>query len=103
MTTLAAMMADRPLIDQDFINATREAEAGRCTCRNCKKPGLFGDFITIQYGGGLLYALCLDCVNAGAQIMVRRTLAGIEIVQRSRGAVAVASPELQGPLVKRSA
>lgn len=88
--------------DKDFAAATRAAELGCCTCRSCQKPGLFGDFLTVQYGGGLCYALCLDCLNSGVQLLIHRTARGIEIVQRARGPVAVVSPTLSGPLTKRT-
>jgi hypothetical protein len=81
--------------DAQYVQATREAELGVCTCRNCGYKGQFSRFITILYGGGLVYAMCLSCADSGDQILIRRGNQGVEVLKKSAGQVAVVrNPDL---------
>lgn len=76
-----------------YGRATREAAAGVAACGNCARKGPFREFITVMFGGGLAYALCLPCAEADVQLMIRRGPAGIEILKSGRRA---ATAPLQG-------
>ena len=95
-------MTNQLNFDRDYIEATSEAVRGGGTCRSCKKKGSFQNFITVLYDGGVLYMLCLQCAEAGNQILIRRGSGGVEILQRSGGpAVALGRINGVGALTRR--
>ena len=65
-----------------FAEATRVAELGVATCRNCDKKGALSSFITVLYGGGLVYTVCPTCLERGTQLLIRRGANGIEVLSR---------------------
>jgi hypothetical protein len=65
-----------------FAEATREAELGAATCRNCDKKGPLSRFVTVLFGGGLVYTVCPSCLEQGTQILVRHGPGGIEVLSR---------------------
>ena len=77
----------------ELAAATLDAERGRATCRICKREGPFGDFITLLYGGGVLFCLCLACAEKGEEVLVRRGPLGIEVL-RARGGGPIVKPPL---------
>lgn len=88
--------------DDDFIEATREAEQGLATCRKCKKKGPFTDFITVLYAGGLVYAVCIECIAVGHSILVCMGNRGIEVFGKdTRTPIAIGRPGMN-VLKKRS-
>lgn len=87
---------------QQVLNATRDAELGFATCRECGKRGPFQDCITTMYGGALVFAICIGCAERGTRILIQRGPGGIEVRKSSEGPrLAVASPV--GTLTKRPA
>jgi len=69
--------------DAEYTKATREAELGRSTCRVCGNKAALSDHITVLFGGGLLYALCLQCVNKGESILIQNTERGIGVLRKT--------------------
>ncbi len=68
--------------DSEFVKATREAELGFCTCRVCKQKMPFTDCITVLYGGGLVFAVCMGCAAKGDEIMIKREGNSIKVYSR---------------------
>jgi hypothetical protein len=91
-------------VDRLYIEATREAEQGIGSCRNCGRKGAFQDMIAVLYGGGVVFSMCLPCAEVGNQIMIQRGARGIEVLQRGRFQPVGAGPILGlGILNKRTA
>jgi hypothetical protein len=77
--------------DADYAKATREAELGFSTCRICNMKDKLSAHITVSFGGGLLFSICVDCVNKGESILIKRTEHGIGILRRPATGVVVAA------------
>jgi len=76
------------------VKASREAEMGLASCRNCGKKGPFEDYITVLYGGGLVYTMCLACADGGHTILIRRGHLGIEVLDRKAEKLAIGKFDL---------
>ena len=81
--------------------ATREAEAGRATCKFCKRTGPFSKFIVVMCGGGVVMAECLGCANSGNEILIRSGPMGIEVLRARGGGVVAATDRALNAFTKR--
>lgn len=78
---LALPTAPRP---NDFEFAQRLRTANRAECRACRGQVAFDDAVTLNYGGAVVLALCVDCFGK-LDVHLSRQEEGIkvEMVPRS--------------------
>src|SRR5512136_143019 len=79
------MSNSKQAFEEQYREATRDAELGIGQCRVCHARGPFQRFITVLYGGGVLYCLCTHCAAQGNEIRVARGSRGIEVYGRASG------------------
>lgn len=64
-----------------YAQAQRLADMGLCKCRGCKEEGDITSMVTVHFGGGLAYSLCVTCIRDGRRIMIGAGPLGIDIKQ----------------------
>jgi len=74
--------------EQQYRDATCDAERGIAQCRKCGRKGAFQEFITVLYGGGVMYSMCTHCAAMGHEIRIARGPRGIHVHGRGPGAPA---------------
>jgi hypothetical protein len=81
--------------EAEYIDATREAELGYSTCRVCGAKAKLSEHIAVLFGGGLLYAVCIQCVSQGESVLIHRTERGISVSRKPYcGVVAATTRDL---------
>jgi hypothetical protein len=78
----------------EVIQASKEAELGIAKCRICGYAGDFSSLITILFGGSLVFAICLNCANNGNEILIRRSLEGIEVLGKKAEILSIGTKDL---------
>ena len=78
----------------EVIKATKEAELGIARCRICGYADDFSSFITVLFGGSLVFALCLNCASNGNEILIRRSLGGIEVLGKKAEILSIGTKDL---------
>jgi hypothetical protein len=90
-----AIVPDR--YDLAYMEATRRAKDGLGVCRLCDKHRPFDEFISVLYGGGVVFVLCIECVAVkGSEILIKRGAKGIEVLHRGASTLSIASSPLSG-------
>lgn len=74
---------------EEVIEASKQAQLGLAKCRNCGEQGAFSDFIVVTYGGGVAYAMCMNCAAKGHTILIRRGIAGIEVLGKKNSVISI--------------
>lgn len=66
-----------------FLEAQRLASDGKGKCRKCNRTADMDTMVSVHYGGAVAMTLCCDCFM-DVDLVLSRTLAGIEVKLRSR-------------------
>ena len=75
---------------EKYVEATREMQHGFATCRVCGRRKPIKNYLTVQYDNGMVFAVCIKCIDDGHEINVRRGPRGIEVYARKQGIIEVA-------------
>lgn len=81
-------VSNQQTFEQQYREATCDAELGVAKCRKCGRKGAFQDCITVLYGGGVMYSMCVHCAAMGHEIRIARGPKGIHVHGRGPGAPA---------------